>query len=137
MGARCPFKQRAISPHSDNSSVTVNFADAGSITTLFPLHTTCSADGRQRAAPPAWGHRVLHLHSAGTARKYPLPASNCVFRPQLSGFELKLRGNWQSDLASIAEQMGAVHKFDLTSDVTHLNVRAYDNPKYKFVAKSR
>ena len=33
--------------------------------------------------------------------------------------------------------MGAVHKLDLTSDVTHLVVGDYDTPKYKFVAKER
>ena len=33
--------------------------------------------------------------------------------------------------------MGAVHKYDLTSDVTHLVVGATDTPKYKFVAKER
>lgn len=43
----------------------------------------------------------------------------------------------QSDLAAIASQMGAVHKLDLTSDVTHLIVGDTDTPKYKFVAKER
>ena len=33
--------------------------------------------------------------------------------------------------------MGAVHKHDLTSDVTHLIVGDVDTPKYKFVAKER
>ena len=33
--------------------------------------------------------------------------------------------------------MGALHKFDLTSDVTHLIVGHTDTPKYKFVAKER
>lgn len=33
--------------------------------------------------------------------------------------------------------MGAVHKLDLTSDVTHLVVGDSDTPKYKFVAKER
>ncbi|KAL8709997.1 MAG: hypothetical protein Q9220_005268 [cf. Caloplaca sp. 1 TL-2023] len=33
--------------------------------------------------------------------------------------------------------MGAVHKYDLTSDVTHLIVGDADTPKYKFVAKER
>lgn len=33
--------------------------------------------------------------------------------------------------------MGAIHKFDLTSDVTHLIVGGTDTPKYKFVAKER
>ena len=45
--------------------------------------------------------------------------------------------NEQSKLSSIADQMGAVHKFDLTSDVTHLIVGDTDTPKYKFVAKER
>jgi DNA replication regulator DPB11 len=33
--------------------------------------------------------------------------------------------------------MGAQHKFDLTSDVTHLIVGNYDTPKYRYVAKER
>lgn len=33
--------------------------------------------------------------------------------------------------------MGAVHKLDLTSDVTHLLVGATNTPKYMFVAKMR
>ena len=33
--------------------------------------------------------------------------------------------------------MGAVHKYDLTSDVTHLIVGNLDTPKYKFVARER
>lgn len=33
--------------------------------------------------------------------------------------------------------MGAIHKPDLTSDVTHLIVGDADTPKYKFVAKER
>ncbi|KAL8701500.1 MAG: hypothetical protein Q9224_000477, partial [Gallowayella concinna] len=33
--------------------------------------------------------------------------------------------------------MGAIHKHDLTSDVTHLIVGDTDTPKYKFVAKER
>lgn len=43
----------------------------------------------------------------------------------------------QSDLAAIASQMGAIHKLDLTSDVTHLIVGDSDTPKYKFVARER
>lgn len=43
----------------------------------------------------------------------------------------------RSELASMASQMGAVHKYDLTSDVTHLIVGDTDTPKYKFVAKER
>lgn len=33
--------------------------------------------------------------------------------------------------------MGAVHKYDLTSDVTHLIVGSIDTLKYKYVAKER
>lgn len=33
--------------------------------------------------------------------------------------------------------MGAIHKYDLTSDVTHLIVGSIDTPKYKYVAKER
>ena len=33
--------------------------------------------------------------------------------------------------------MGATHKLDLTSDVTHLIVGDTDTPKYKYVAKER
>ncbi|KAI9678709.1 MAG: hypothetical protein M1817_005766 [Caeruleum heppii] len=43
----------------------------------------------------------------------------------------------REELASRAEQMGAIHKLDLTSDVTHLIVGATDTPKYKYVAKER
>lgn len=40
-------------------------------------------------------------------------------------------------LASVAAQMGAQHKLDLTSDVTHLIVGEPNTPKYKYVAKER
>ncbi|KAF3483384.1 BRCT domain-containing protein [Arthroderma uncinatum] len=43
----------------------------------------------------------------------------------------------RSQLADIACQMGAIHKFDLTSDVTHLIVGDINTPKYKYVAKER
>ncbi|MCJ1401207.1 hypothetical protein MMC11_004419 [Xylographa trunciseda] len=43
----------------------------------------------------------------------------------------------RSDLAAVASQMGAIHKLDLTSDVTHLIVGDTDTPKYKYVAKER
>lgn len=33
--------------------------------------------------------------------------------------------------------MGAKHKYDLTSDVTHLIVGDYNTPKYRYVAKAR
>ncbi|EON70028.1 hypothetical protein W97_09294 [Coniosporium apollinis CBS 100218] len=40
-------------------------------------------------------------------------------------------------LAQVATQMGAIHKYDLTSDVTHLIIGNIDTPKYKYVAKNR
>lgn len=40
-------------------------------------------------------------------------------------------------MAAVAQQMGATHKLDLTSDVTHLIVGSIDTPKYKYVAKER
>ena len=40
-------------------------------------------------------------------------------------------------MAAIAEQMGAIHKLDLTSDVTHLIVGNVNTPKYQYVAKDR
>ncbi|BCR89974.1 BRCT domain protein [Aspergillus chevalieri] len=43
----------------------------------------------------------------------------------------------RTELATIASQMGAIHKFDLTSDVTHLLVGETNTPKYKFVARER
>ena len=33
--------------------------------------------------------------------------------------------------------MGAIHRYDLTLDVTHLVVGNYDTPKYRYVAKER
>jgi hypothetical protein len=33
--------------------------------------------------------------------------------------------------------MGAVHRYDLTPDVTHLIIANYATPKYRFVAKER
>ncbi|EER38764.1 BRCT domain-containing protein [Histoplasma capsulatum H143] len=41
------------------------------------------------------------------------------------------------EIAAVATQMGAVHKFDLTSDVTHLIVGELNTPKYRYVAKER
>ncbi|RAL14570.1 BRCT domain protein [Aspergillus homomorphus CBS 101889] len=43
----------------------------------------------------------------------------------------------RSEIATVASQMGATHKFDLTSDVTHLLIGEVNTPKYKFVARER
>ncbi|KNG87333.1 subunit of DNA polymerase II [Aspergillus nomiae NRRL 13137] len=43
----------------------------------------------------------------------------------------------RTELATIAHQMGATLKLDLTSDVTHLIVGEINTAKYKFVARER
>lgn len=43
----------------------------------------------------------------------------------------------RTSLAEYAELMGAEHKLDLTSDVTHLLVGNTDSEKYRYVAKER
>ena len=43
----------------------------------------------------------------------------------------------QTRLSTLAEQMGAVFKLDLTSDVTHLIVGSIATPKYRYTAKER
>ncbi|KAF2216652.1 hypothetical protein CERZMDRAFT_33861 [Cercospora zeae-maydis SCOH1-5] len=40
-------------------------------------------------------------------------------------------------IADMAVQMGATHKLDLTSEVTHLLVGSITTPKYRYVAKER
>jgi DNA replication regulator DPB11 len=44
---------------------------------------------------------------------------------------------FQTELAQYASSMGAVHRYDLTLDVTHLIVGDYNTPKYQYVAKQR
>ena len=43
----------------------------------------------------------------------------------------------QNALAAVAEEMGAVHKLDLTTDVTHLVVGNTATAKYRYVARER
>jgi len=43
----------------------------------------------------------------------------------------------QTDLSKKTKELGGVHKYDLTPDVTHLVVGEYDTPKYRHVAKER
>lgn len=45
--------------------------------------------------------------------------------------------NPQSTIARKTEELGGIHKYDLTPDVTHLIVGEYDTPKYRHVAKER
>lgn len=40
-------------------------------------------------------------------------------------------------MAAKASELGGVHKYDLTPDVTHLIVGEYNTPKYRHVAKER
>ncbi|ROW17694.1 hypothetical protein VPNG_00979 [Cytospora leucostoma] len=43
----------------------------------------------------------------------------------------------ESEIASNTADLGGIHKYDLTPDVTHLIVGEYDTPKYRHVAKER
>ncbi|TLD31040.1 hypothetical protein PspLS_02299 [Pyricularia sp. CBS 133598] len=43
----------------------------------------------------------------------------------------------QAEIAQKAAELGGIHKYDLTPDVTHLIVGEYDTPKYRHVAKER
>lgn len=43
----------------------------------------------------------------------------------------------QTDLAAKVLELGGLHKYDLTPDVTHLVVGEHNTQKYKHVAKSR
>ncbi|KAL3423806.1 S-M checkpoint control protein rad4 [Phlyctema vagabunda] len=43
----------------------------------------------------------------------------------------------RTKLAEYAAEMGALHRFDLTLEVTHLVVGDYNTPKYRYVAKER
>ena len=45
--------------------------------------------------------------------------------------------NFQTEIGDYAKQMGALQRLDLTLDVTHLIVGAYNTPKYRYVAKER
>lgn len=44
---------------------------------------------------------------------------------------------FQSEIAAKVQDLGGVHKYDLTPDVTHLVVGEYDTPKYRHVARER
>ncbi|CAM1509857.1 Fc.00g001920.m01.CDS01 [Cosmosporella sp. VM-42] len=43
----------------------------------------------------------------------------------------------RSSIAQKVAELGGVHKYDLTPDVTHLIVGEYDTPKYRHVARER
>ncbi|KAH7140827.1 BRCT domain-containing protein [Dactylonectria macrodidyma] len=43
----------------------------------------------------------------------------------------------RASIASKVAELGGVHKYDLTPDVTHLVVGDYDTPKYRHVARER
>ncbi|KAH6603695.1 brct domain-containing [Trichoderma cornu-damae] len=43
----------------------------------------------------------------------------------------------RTDIAHKVAELGGVHKYDLTPDVTHLLVGGYDTPKYRHVARER
>ncbi|OAA40983.1 BRCT domain-containing protein [Metarhizium rileyi] len=43
----------------------------------------------------------------------------------------------RTDIAQKVAELGGIHKYDLTPDVTHLIVGDYDTPKYRHVARER
>lgn len=43
----------------------------------------------------------------------------------------------RATIARKTDELGGIHKYDLTPDVTHLIVGEYDTPKYRHVAKER
>lgn len=43
----------------------------------------------------------------------------------------------RTEISHKAGELGGIHKYDLTPDVTHLIVGEYDTPKYRHVAKER
>lgn len=43
----------------------------------------------------------------------------------------------RTDIAQKVAELGGLHKYDLTPDVTHLVVGEYDTPKYRHVARER
>ncbi|KAI1114595.1 hypothetical protein F5Y14DRAFT_413895 [Nemania sp. NC0429] len=48
-----------------------------------------------------------------------------------------IEADQRSEIAQRTADMGGVHKYDLTPDVTHLIVGDYSTPKYRHVAKER
>ncbi|XP_044718910.1 twin BRCT domain-containing protein [Hirsutella rhossiliensis] len=43
----------------------------------------------------------------------------------------------RTDIANRVQELGGIHKYDLTPDATHLVVGDYDTPKYRHVARER
>ncbi|OBT87906.1 hypothetical protein VE02_02620 [Pseudogymnoascus sp. 03VT05] len=80
----------------------------------------------------------MEVNNGSRGPSLPSPAASITSQPQPAAFDpsVPLRGVVTA-LAKQAEQMGAQHKYDLTSEVTHLIVGEYDTPKYRYVAKER
>ncbi|ELR07557.1 hypothetical protein GMDG_08472 [Pseudogymnoascus destructans 20631-21] len=91
----------------------------------------------------------MEVNNGSRGPSLPSPAPSITLQPQPAAFDpsVPLRGvvlcctsippDTRTALAKQAEQMGAQHKYDLTSEVTHLIVGEYDTPKYRYVAKER
>ncbi|KAK6581471.1 hypothetical protein PZA11_006162 [Diplocarpon coronariae] len=79
-------------------------------------------------------------YGGGASRQtVPLSTSDDVSRP-LAGCVIcctSVPDEKRTQLAEYAKQMGAVHTYDLTLEVTHLIVGEYDTPKYRYVARNR
>ena len=72
---------------------------------------------------------VLCCTSIAVEQRVANPTCNCCFK---TASDLN-----QTQMAEAATQMGAEHKLDLTSDVTHLIVGDSNTAKYKYVARER
>ncbi|KFY23511.1 hypothetical protein V493_05815, partial [Pseudogymnoascus sp. VKM F-4281 (FW-2241)] len=91
----------------------------------------------------------MEVNKGSRGPSLPSPTPSLPSQPQAVAFNpsVPLRGvvlcctsippDTRTALAKQAEEMGAQHKYDLTSEVTHLIVGEYDTPKYRYVAKER
>ncbi|PBP25377.1 BRCT domain-containing protein [Diplocarpon rosae] len=75
----------------------------------------------------------------GSRQTIPFITSDDVSKP-LAGCVIcctSVPDEKRTQLADYAKQMGALHTYDLTLEVTHLIVGEYDTPKYRYVARNR
>lgn len=70
---------------------------------------------------------MLHQHPDGATRRYRDHGAACT----------RLIKTKQTEIDQKVTELGGIHKYDLTPDVTHLIVGDYDTPKYRHVARER
>lgn len=76
---------------------------------------------------------MLYKHPTGSKSKYTIVCLYVRRHRHLTRCSPSL----QTEIAQRTSDMGGIHKYDLTPDVTHLIVGDYDTPKYRHVAKER